>query len=67
MSLTPEALYLQLGSLVEEMPDLAHGPITPEINRWLGRAGALIEPITDNASIITFRVAVQNLHGALRE
>jgi hypothetical protein len=22
----PEALYLQLGSLVAEMPDLAHGP-----------------------------------------
>jgi hypothetical protein len=40
---SPEALYLQLGNLVAEMPDLANGPITPEMNRWLGRAAALVE------------------------
>jgi hypothetical protein len=43
VSLTPEALYLQLGSLVAQMPDLANAPITPEVNRWLGRAAALVE------------------------
>ena len=50
MSLTPEALYFQLGSLVDEMPDLANGPITPEMNRWLGRAAALVETMGDQAS-----------------
>ena len=40
MTLTPEALYLQLGQLVAEMPDLANGPLTPEINRWIGRDSA---------------------------
>jgi hypothetical protein len=30
MSLSPEELYLQLGNLIAEMPDLAHCPITSE-------------------------------------
>jgi hypothetical protein len=47
VSLTPEQLYLQLGSLVAEMPDLASGPITPEMNSWLGRAAALVEATGD--------------------
>jgi hypothetical protein len=38
MSITPEQLYLQLGKLVAEMPDLATGPITPEVNKcWAVR------------------------------
>ena len=41
--MTPEELYLQLADLVAEMPDLANSPITPEINRWLGRASAVVE------------------------
>jgi hypothetical protein len=32
MSLTPEELYFELGRLMAEMPELATGPITPEIN-----------------------------------
>jgi len=47
MSLTPEVLYLQLGNLVREMPDLAHGPITPKMNLWLGRAAALVHASGD--------------------
>ena len=47
VSLTPEQLYLQLGSSVAEMPDLASGPITPEMNSWLGRAAALVEATGD--------------------
>ena len=46
-SLTPEQLYLQLGSLVTEMPDLGSGPITREMNQWLGRAAALVEATGD--------------------
>ena len=38
MAMASEELYLQLGTLVEEMPDLATGPITNDVNRWLGRA-----------------------------
>jgi hypothetical protein len=67
MSLTPEELYLQMGSLVAEMPDLAVGPITPEMNRWLGRAAALVAATRDVGNIARFKVASQNLHGALRD
>lgn len=65
---TPEALYLQLGSLVAEMPDLANGPITPEVNCWLGQAAVLIELAGCNAATVsTFTVASQNLLTVLRE
>jgi hypothetical protein len=58
-TLTPEALYAQLGSLVAEMPDLANGPITPEINRWLGRAVVLVEATGEDP--IALKVACQML------
>ena len=41
--MSAEALYMQLGRLIEEMPDLkAMGPVSAETLRWLGRANALI-------------------------
>jgi hypothetical protein len=61
VSLTPEVLYLQLGSLVAQMPDLANGPITPEVNQWLGRAAALIAETSDQATAITFQNCAQFL------
>ena len=61
MSLTPEALYFQLGSLVAEMPDLAHGPITPAMNQWLGRAVALVEATGNVSDTIALKTAVQFL------
>jgi hypothetical protein len=65
---SPEALYLQLGNLVAEMPDLANGPTTPEMNRWLARAAALVELAPcDGATLATFRAAALSLHGMLRE
>src|SRR5258708_17726484 len=71
MSLTAEALYLQLGSLVAEMPDLAHGPITPEMNRWLGRATTLAEKVLsgagDTADVAILRTAANGLGGVLRD
>jgi hypothetical protein len=63
---TPEELYFQLGSLVAEMPDLTHDPITPEVNRWLGRAAILVE-LAEPGSVIALNLASQNLHGILRE
>jgi hypothetical protein len=67
MSMTPEALYLQLGRLVAEMPDLANGPITPEMNAWLGRAAALVELTGDHANTLQLKVCAQNLGSAIRE
>lgn len=66
MSITPEELYARLGSLVAEMPDLANGPITPEIHQWLGRAAALVESTGDLANLIQLRVKAQSLNGVLR-
>jgi hypothetical protein len=53
--------------LVAEMPDLARGPITPETNRWLGRAAALVELTGDTANFVSLKVASQNLATVLRE
>jgi hypothetical protein len=41
MSLSPEALYYQLGNLVAEIPELA-GPTTIETDRWIERAFELV-------------------------
>ena len=65
--LTPEAIYLRLGALVAEMPDLAQGPITPEVNRWLGQVTPLVELNCDTATAINLKVAAQGLQGVLRE
>jgi hypothetical protein len=66
MPMSAEELYLQLGSLVEEMPDLATGPITKDVNKWLGRAVALVGTMGDSANTITLQVASQNLNAAIR-
>ena len=60
MGLSPEALYLQLRQLVEEMPDLT-GPITSDTNRWLGRAISRVESVGDTADVISLKNAAQYL------
>jgi hypothetical protein len=67
MSLTPEALYYQLGSLVAEIPELAADPTTPEANQWIERAAMLVEMAGGLADKIQLRVATENLDGMLRE
>ena len=67
MSLTPEQQYLQLGSLIAEMPDLASGPITPELNQWLGRAAVLVEATGDTFGKIALTNAAQWLGRANRD
>jgi hypothetical protein len=43
MAISPEALYVQLGRLVEAMPNLReHLPLRRDTQEWLGRIGALI-------------------------
>jgi hypothetical protein len=66
MSIDPESLYVQLGRLVETMPDLARGPISAETNQWLGRAAALVEASGDVADFATLKVAAQNLGSGRR-
>jgi hypothetical protein len=66
MAMSPEELYLLLGTLIEEMPDLATGPITNDVNRWLGRAVALVQTSGDTANTIALQVASQNLNTAIR-
>jgi hypothetical protein len=66
----PEALYLQLNQLIAEMPTLGGtGPITPEINRWLGRAALLVTEVGNGRDPVTITVATDGLNapGALRE
>jgi hypothetical protein len=67
VSLTPEQQYLQLGSLIAEMPDLASGPITPEMNQWLGRAAVLVEATGDTFGKIALTNAAQWLGRANRD
>ena len=66
MALTPVALYLELGHLAAEIPDLAAGPITPELEQWLGRASTLVESSGSLADTIQLRTAIGNLNGTLR-
>ncbi len=62
MTPTPEALYLQLGRLVAEMPDLSiAGAVSDEVNVWLGRAQALVEVAGVGIDHIQFQVAAHGL------
>jgi hypothetical protein len=64
----PEALYVQLGHLISEMPALGGTtPITPEINQWLGRAAYLVTQAGVGADSIKFSVASDSLNSVLRD
>lgn len=66
MSPSPEDIYFQLGTLMAELPDLASGPITPEMRAWLRRAGKLVQSSGGLADTIQFKVALENFDGILR-
>jgi hypothetical protein len=66
MLITPERLYLELGRLIADMPELASGPITPELQRWLARAESLVNSSGSVAEALQFTVAHENLDGPLR-
>jgi hypothetical protein len=65
--IAPEALYLQLGQLVAEMPDLTNAPITQDLNQWLGRASALVKEVGNLADVVAINVAANNLNSVLRD
>jgi hypothetical protein len=64
VSLTPEELYLELGRLMADMPELGT-PITPEINHWLARAVALVQASGGLSEAIQLMAAVEHLDEAL--
>ncbi len=66
MILSPEALYVQLGQLIAEMPDLAK-PLGQDGGRWLGRAAILVDAVGDGIDPINFRIAADHLAGYGRE
>ncbi len=61
----PESLYLQLGQIVSEMPDLATAAITPEVNRWLGRAAHLVKAVCGAADSAIFDIASNSLSASI--
>lgn len=68
MTIDPESLYLQLGQLVAEMPKLdGTGPITPDINRWLGRAALLVEATGGRVDAISLKSASDMLNTIIRD
>ena len=66
MPVRPERIYLELGRLIAEMPELASGPITPEVERWLASASALVKSSGSLAEALQLAVACENLRGPLR-
>jgi hypothetical protein len=66
MSLTAERLYIDLGRLIAEMPELGAGTITPEIDRWMSAATALVKSSGCLSEAIQLKVACENLDSLLR-
>jgi len=61
--MSAEALYTQIGQLIETMPDLKKpGPISPETHRWLGRAYALVGEAEGVTAQIEFQTNRNNFH-----
>ena len=68
MSLTPEEAYFQLGNLVAELPDLATGPITPEMKAWLRREELAVPSfyLLGDAAFLAHRAAELRLDVPIR-
>jgi hypothetical protein len=66
MLLTQEKLYFELDRLIAETPELASGPITPEVQRWLSKARALVKSSGSLTETLQLTVACENLGGPLR-
>jgi hypothetical protein len=49
-----EALYAQIGHLVETIPDLIARPVLPATGLWLGRAHALISNVASKQDLAKF-------------
>ena len=67
MQLTPERLYLDLGRLIADMPELTSAPMTRELQSWLASVPALVKSSGGLAESLRLKVACQNLDGPLRD
>jgi hypothetical protein len=61
MATDPQAIYVQLGRLLEAPPNLSASPRSEEGHRWLGRAYALIIELRDVALLASLDMAIRNL------
>ncbi|MFL6799719.1 MAG: hypothetical protein ACJ8F3_20170 [Xanthobacteraceae bacterium] len=66
MSLMPERLYLELGRLIAQTPDLLAAPQAATTQQWLTSATALVKASGSVAELVPFMVACENLDGPLR-
>src|SRR5260370_3972082 len=60
-SVDPESLYVQLGRLIQVMPDLIASGLTQSTHQWLGKAHALVEAAGNRADAIKLTLATDNL------
>jgi hypothetical protein len=65
MPISPESLYVQLGRLIESMPDLEnpHG-LTSDEHKWLGRAYALVNEAGQIMDAMVIIDATQDLESS---
>lgn len=62
MPLDPESLYMQLGRLLQTVPEISDDTtFTPEIHLWLGRACALVAETQDLADTAAIKHAANLL------
>lgn len=61
MALDPQALYVQLGRIIETMPMLRAPSRTPAMKQWLGRASALVEASGNGVDTGLFTIAAVNV------
>ena len=61
MRMDPQALYVQLGRLIETMPDLKAIQRPIETIQWLGRAHALVKAAGDAADIVRLKAEIDHL------
>ena len=66
MLLTPERLYLEVGRLIAEMPELASGAITSKMQRWLVTATEVLRSSGSLKEALQLTTACENLDGPLR-
>jgi hypothetical protein len=63
MPIDPESLYMQLGRLVETMPDLNKPKLSDADHQWLGKLDALLMAGRDPMNIAALRTKVDWLGG----
>jgi hypothetical protein len=61
MPTDPEALYIQLGRLVQAIPSLSQVPLSEDAHRWLGQLDALLSESDDQLNTATLRMKVDYL------